>query len=85
MQITIRTTDDLMLKIEKIAKEMGLKKSDVTRMALTKFADEYLSGNEEQKPYNRVKHLIGVTQSGVTDLGQRHRQHLIKKVKRERA
>jgi len=57
MQITIRTSDDLMLKIEKIAKEMGLKKSDITRMALTKFADEYSSENEEQKPYNRVKHL----------------------------
>ena len=83
MQITIRTSDDLMLKIEKIAKEMGLKKSDVTRMALKKFADEHASEKGEQKPYNRVKHLIGVTQSGVMDLGQRHREHLIKKVKRE--
>lgn len=85
MQITIRAPDDLMLKIEKIAKEMGLKKSDITRMALTKFADEYSSGNEEQKPYNRIKHLIGAADSGMTDLGKRHREYLIKKIKREPA
>ena len=83
MQLTIRASDDLMLKIEQIAKEMGLKKSDVTRMALTKFADEYTLKIGAQKPYNRVKHLIGVTESGVTDLGQQHRDHLIKKIKRE--
>ena len=81
MQLTIRASNDLMSKIEKIAKEMGLKKSDVTRMALAKFADEYTLNMSEQKPFDRVKHLIGVTESGVTDLGQRHREHLIKKIK----
>jgi antitoxin component of RelBE/YafQ-DinJ toxin-antitoxin module len=82
MQITIRASDDLMLKIEKIAKEMGLKRSDVTRMALAKFADEYALKISEQKPYNRVKHLIGLAESGVKDLGQRHREHLVNKIKK---
>jgi antitoxin component of RelBE/YafQ-DinJ toxin-antitoxin module len=82
MQITIRTSDNLMLKIEKIAKEMGLKKSDVTRMALKKFADEYALKASAQKPYDRVKHLIGSAESGVKDLGQRHREYLVKKIKK---
>jgi predicted transcriptional regulator len=85
MQITIRASDDLMLKIEQIAKEMGLKKSDITRLALTKFADEYSSEKEEQRPYNRIKHLIGAADSGMPDLGRRHRAYLIKKIKREPA
>jgi antitoxin component of RelBE/YafQ-DinJ toxin-antitoxin module len=83
MQLTIRASDDLMSKIEKIAKEMGLKKSDVTRIALAKFADEYTLKIGEQKPFDRVKHLIGVTESGVKDLGQRHREHLVNRIKRE--
>ena len=84
MQITIRASDDLILMIEQIAKEMGLKKSDVTRMALKKFADDYMKKqNEELKPYNQLKHLIGSAESGVANLGQRHREHIIKKIKRE--
>jgi antitoxin component of RelBE/YafQ-DinJ toxin-antitoxin module len=82
MQITIRASDDLLLKIEKIAKEMGLKKSDVTRMALTKFADEYALKTSAQKPYDRAKHLIGLAESGVKDLGRRHREYLLKKIKK---
>jgi antitoxin component of RelBE/YafQ-DinJ toxin-antitoxin module len=82
MQITIRASDDLLLKIEKIAKEMGLKKSDVTRMALTKFADEYALKTSVQKPYDRAKHLIGLAESGVKDLGRRHREYLLKKIKK---
>lgn len=81
MQLTIRTSDEYMFKIEHIAKEMGLKKSDVTRMAIKKFIDEYTGKEKEIKPYNRVKHLLGVAESGKRDLGQRHREHLIRKIK----
>ena len=37
MQLTIRIPDEQMGRIEYIAKIMGLKKSDVTRMAIKKF------------------------------------------------
>jgi hypothetical protein len=84
MQLTIRMHDEQMPKIEHIAKEMGLKKSDVTRMAIKKFIAEYIGEEKEMKPYNRVKHLLGVAESGVADLGQSHREHLIKKIKSER-
>ena len=81
MQLTIRMPDDQMSRIEHIAKKLGLKKSDVTRMAIKKFIEEYNDGIE--KPFAKVKHLVGVVESGISDLGQRHRDHLIKKIKGE--
>ena len=79
MQLTIRVPKEQMNKIEYIAKEMGLKKADVTRMAIKSFIDEY--GDSAVKPFDKVKHLIGIAQSGVPDLGQRHRKHLIRKIR----
>ncbi len=79
MQLTIRMPDEQMSRIEQIAKKMGLKKSDVTRMAIKKFIDEY--SDSTVKPFAKVKHLLGVVESGVPDLGQRHRNHLIKEIK----
>ena len=81
MQLTIRMPDDQMGRIEHIAKKLGLKKSDVTRMAIKKFIAEY--NDSIEKPFAKVKHLLGVVESGVPDLGQRHRDHLIKKIKGE--
>ena len=57
MQLTIRMPDNQMGKIEHIAKKMGLKKSDVTRMALKKFIEEY-SGSR-MKQFDKVKNLWG--------------------------
>lgn len=80
MQLTIRMPDEQMSRIEHIAKKMGLKKSDITRMAIKKFIED-IAEEKEIKPYTRVKHLLGVAESGVPDLGQRHRYHLIKKIR----
>ena len=79
MQLTIRMPDDQMSRLENIAKNLGLKKSDVTRMAIKKFIEEY--NDDTVKPFTKVKHLLGIVESGVPDLGQRHRHHLIKKIK----
>ncbi|OEU78880.1 MAG: hypothetical protein BA873_14240 [Desulfobulbaceae bacterium C00003063] len=79
MQLTIRMPDEQMSRIEYIAKKMGLKKSDVTRMAIKKFIEEY--SDSTVKPFAKVRHLLGVAESGVPDLGQRHRYHLIKKIR----
>ena len=49
-------------------------------MAIKKFINEY--GDNAEKPFTKVKHLLGVVESGVTDLGQRHRDHLIQKINR---
>ena len=84
MQLKIRVPDEQMVRIEQIAMEMGLKKSDVTRMAIKKFIEDFSYEMSESKPYHRVKHLLGVAESGITDLGQRHREHLSRKIKNKR-
>jgi predicted DNA-binding protein len=80
MQLTIRMPEEQMIMIEYIAKKMELKKSDVTRIALKKFIEEYTDSTE--KPFTKVKHLLGIVESGIPDLGQRHRDYLIKKIKK---
>ena len=80
-QITIRMTEEDLGRIEQIAKSAGLKKSDITRMAIRKFVNEYQP--EDDTPiYDRVKHLLGVVESGMSDLGLNHRNHMIKKMKK---
>ncbi|MDY6854707.1 MAG: hypothetical protein SWO11_08350 [Thermodesulfobacteriota bacterium] len=81
MKLTIRILDEQMLRIEQIASQLGLKKSDVTRMVINKFVEDFHCGRSETKPYKRIIHLLGVAESGITDLGQRHREHLIRKIK----
>ena len=79
-QLTIRMPEKYLSRIEQIAKSSGLKKSDVTRMAIRKFLEEY--GSEEDADlYNKAKRLIGVVESGISDLGQNHREYFIKKIK----
>ncbi len=70
-QITIRMPEEFFSKIEQITKASGLKKSDVTRMAIRKFLEEY-SSEEEADLYSTAKRLIGVVESGISDLGQNH-------------
>ena len=79
-QLTIRMPEEYFSKIEQIAKSSGLKKSDVTRMAIRKFLQEY-SSKEEADLYSKAKRLIGVVESGISDLGQNHRDYVIKKIK----
>ncbi len=79
-QLTIRIPEEYFSKIEQIAKSSGLKKSDVSRMAIQKFLKEY-SNEEEADLYSKAKRLIGVVESGISDLGQNHREYFIKKIK----
>ena len=79
-QITIRMPKEYFSRIEQIAKSSGLKKSDITRMAIRKYIEEY-SNEKEADLCSKAKHLIGVAESGVSNLGQNHREYLIKKIK----
>ena len=81
MQLTIRMPDEYKKKIEILSNNMGLKRSDIARLALRKFIDEHLIQDEET-PYKKVKHLLGKTESGIKDLGQNHRKYLIEKIKK---
>jgi hypothetical protein len=58
---------------------MGLKKPDITRMAIRSYIEKY--EESESNPFSKVKSLIGIAESGITDLGQNHRKYLIEKIK----
>lgn len=80
-QLTIRLPKELADKLKAAAGRLGVKKSDVARMAIR----EYL-GKEGRLgaagPYELVQHLIGSVSSGIPDLGERHRDYLVEKLKK---
>jgi hypothetical protein len=63
-----------------LSKRLGLKKSDVVRLAVKQFTEENLE-MDDRPPYERIRNLIGVAESGITDLGQKHRHYITKKLK----
>jgi Arc/MetJ-type ribon-helix-helix transcriptional regulator len=80
MQLTVRMPDEYKKKIEMLSKRLGLKKSDVVRLAVKQFTEDNLK-MDDRTPYDRIRNLIGVAESGITDLGQRHRHYIAKKIK----
>jgi hypothetical protein len=60
---------------------MGLKRSDIVRIAIKQFIEERLPA-DHKKPYEKVSSLLGSAESDVNDLGLRHREHIIKKIKK---
>jgi metal-responsive CopG/Arc/MetJ family transcriptional regulator len=80
-QLTVRLSDDLNKGISALAERLRLKRSDIVRMAVERFLAE-LPGEEKGKPYERVKYLVGIVSSGIPDLGEAHRKHLLEKIKK---
>jgi metal-responsive CopG/Arc/MetJ family transcriptional regulator len=80
-QLTVRLSDDLNKGISTLAKRLRLKRSDIVRMAVERFLVE-LRGEDEGKPYEKVKYLIGSVSSGIPDLGEAHRKYLLEKIKK---
>jgi Arc/MetJ-type ribon-helix-helix transcriptional regulator len=80
MQLTVRMPDEYKKKIELLSRRLGLKKSDVVRLAVKQFTEENLDV-DDRPPYERIRGLIGIAKSGVTDLGLRHRHYLAKRIK----
>jgi len=79
MQLTIRMPEEHYRRIEQLAQQMGLKKSDIARMAIKKYISEN-ELREEASPYEKARHLIGLAESGINDLGKNHRRHMINKI-----
>jgi antitoxin component of RelBE/YafQ-DinJ toxin-antitoxin module len=80
MQLTIRMPQEYKEKIETLAERMGLKKSDIARLALKEFIEGNIAA-DDRAPYDKVKHLIGTAKSGIKDLGQRHREYVFKVIR----
>lgn len=77
-QLTLRLPVALAAKLERSARRLRRKRSDVARLAL----EQFLDAAPEIRPVERVRDLLGRIESGVPDLGQRHREHLIRRLRR---
>lgn len=76
-RFTLRLPAALAAKLERSAKRLKCKRSDVVRLAL----EHYLDSGPDVHPVERVRDLLGGFESGVPDLGQRHREHLIRRLR----
>jgi predicted transcriptional regulator len=81
-QLTVRLPEDLEEGILGLAKRLHLKRSDIVRMALEKFLAQFQGEGEEEWPYRKVKRWIGAVSTGIEDLGEAHREHLLKRIKK---
>lgn len=79
-QVTVRLPTDLKRSLDEVARSMQRKSSDVVRIALT----EFLEGRKaaQQRPAQRVRHLVGSVRTGVPDLAERQREYILESVKR---
>ena len=79
-QLTMRLPADLAAKLERSARRLRRKRSEVVREAL----EHYLESELEVRPIERVRDLLGSVSSGRPDVGQRHREYLIRRLRRGR-
>lgn len=80
-QLTIRIDSKLEQGLEALSQRFHQKRSEIVRHALERFiAEEVLP--EEPSPWQKVQHLAGSVETGVTDLGEAHREHLRSRFKR---
>ena len=80
-QVTVRLSGALHERLARVAKRLGLKRSDVIRMAIQRYLDEAEIA-PRPRPYEQIQDLLGSLHSGVSDLGSRHREHLLARFRR---
>jgi metal-responsive CopG/Arc/MetJ family transcriptional regulator len=80
-QLTIRLNDELEQGLESIAHRLNRKRSDIVRLALQKFIGE-AEAEAGLAPFDKIQHLAGSVETGVSDLGENHREHLKTRFKR---
>ena len=79
-QLTMRLPADLAAKLERSARRLKRKRSEVVREAL----EQYLETQPNIRPVERVRDLLGSVASGRPDSGQRHRDYLVRRLRRGR-
>ncbi len=79
-QLTLRLPAILAEKLDRSAKRLRRRRSEVVRLALEQFLDSQVTVN----PFERVRDLLGRVESGVPDLGQRHREYLLNRLRHGR-
>jgi metal-responsive CopG/Arc/MetJ family transcriptional regulator len=72
---------NLAAKLDRVARNTRRKRSEVVRLALEQFLSE-ADTKAERRPIDLVRDLLGSVESGVPDLGQHHRDWLLRRVRR---
>jgi hypothetical protein len=72
-QLTFRLPNKVATDLTRIATRRGLQRSDLLRQLVEQMVAEEANG---ERPFERVKDLIGAVDSGQPDLGSSHRRHL---------
>ncbi|MGY4707090.1 ribbon-helix-helix protein, CopG family [Candidatus Bipolaricaulota sp. J31] len=76
-QLTVRLPEDLAAELERTARRLGRKRSELVRMAL----EQFLGSEHTERPIERVRDLLGRIETGIPDLGERHREYLMKRLR----
>lgn len=71
-QLSLCLPASLAEKLDQAATKMQRKRPEVVRLAL----EQFLETEGEVRPIERVRDLLGKVESGVPDLGTRHRDNL---------
>ena len=71
--MTLRISTDMATQLDDLAKRFGRKRSEIVRLAL----EQFIAVPVETRPIDRVRDLLGSIESGIPDLGQRHREYLL--------
>ncbi|HZQ08000.1 MAG TPA: ribbon-helix-helix protein, CopG family [Anaerolineae bacterium] len=79
-QLTVRVPAEVVAQLDRAARHLRRTRSEVVRLAL----EQFLAVQLETRPIERVRDLLGQVESGVPDLGQRHREYLIKRLRHAR-
>ena len=80
-QLTLRMPTNLATKLDRVARDTRRKRSEVVRLALEQFLGE-VDTKTGRRPIDLVRDLLGSVESGVPDLGQRHRDYLLRRLRR---
>ncbi len=82
LQITVRLPDRLGKALERAKRRTRRRTSDIVRLALGEYLRIEVQRGE--RPADRVRGLIGSLASGIPDLAERHREHILESLKRGR-
>ena len=74
-QVSLRLPERLVKTIDRRARESGTTRSDLVRQILERTLDDARALRD--RPYDRVRDLIGSVSGTPTDLGSRHREYLV--------
>lgn len=80
-QFTVRLSSDLYERLGRVAKRIGRKRSEVVRIAIQGYLAE-ADRPARLRAYEQVQDLVGSLDSGLPDLGSRHRDYLLARLRR---